>query len=215
MAYIHKKNGNVITPKALVNGHWKSKESEGMQMASGDNVSYLPGASPASQEGDKWYGYGAVASLMIVLGAVFAFNLSNESTRELGGRSLASVQEDQKIVNDLRAGQRSLQSIGIKSLPIKEKLEYETLRHYHVSFDHHDQVISVELQPHKLPIFIPNYQKFFKKYNPFFSSLSRLNKVGEEVDGELKTLKFQSQSTQVLIQENLEGYMISLNIKEM
>ena len=214
MTYIHKKDGNVIIPKSLVNGHWKSKEQQD-QVSSRDNVSYLPGVSPVStSKEDKWYGYGAAASLMIVLGAIFVLKPNVGDDRSLASTIQPTVQEDQKVVHNLRAGQRELQSIGVKKLTLREKLEHEMFRHYHVSFDHDDQVVSVELQPHREPIFIPHYQTFFKKYKAFFSSLKSVRKAGEAESDGLRTITFQSKSTQVLIQENSQGYMISLNIKE-
>ena len=226
MIYIHKKDDNLIIPKALVNGHWQPKEQAQQRIiASGDNVSYLPGALPSNHQqedlpSDKWYGYGAVATLMIVLGGVFLSNMQNDQERELASILPApefieyQPQRDQKIVNQLRSGERSLQSVGSKNLELKDRLEYEDLRSYHVSFNNYDQVIHVELKPESHPSYISNYQEFFQKYEPFFSSLDSVKKVNEEEDDVIKTLTFQANQSLLFIQEDQQGNLISLNVKE-
>ena len=225
MAYIHKKEKNVIIPKALFNGHWNS-EKESLSLASGDNnVHYLPTQTTQKKEdarevaSDKRYGFGIAAALLIVLGGTLVFNTEDVD------RGLASLvppeqpeyqpKKDQEIVQKLRSGERNLQSLGAKNLELKDRLEYEELRAYYVSFNDYDQVVAVELKPEVEPFYIPNYQKFFQKYEPFFSSLHSVQKKNEKQDGELKTLTFQSDRSLLVVQEDLQGNMISLNIEEM
>ncbi len=223
MTYIYKKDGNLITPKALVNGHWR--RSEQGQIASGDNVAYLPGVSQANNEdnsnsrSEMRYGYGAVAILMLVLGALFVTQVRNEDDRYLASMPEPEmiepqVEKDQEMLNQLRGGERDLQSLGAKTVELKDRLEYEALHPYYVSFNNYDHVIAVELKPDGEPLFISSYQQFFQKYEPFFFSLNVIQKINEEEGEGIITLTFQSNQFLLHIEEDQQGNMISLNVEE-
>ena len=71
MGYIKKKEGNLLVPKALFNGHWQTTEKDGMPQAEG-SLAYLPHYKNKNQnQQEVWMGHGAAASVLLIFCGLF------------------------------------------------------------------------------------------------------------------------------------------------
>ena len=116
MGYIKKKEGNVLIPKALFNGHWRTQETEMPQAVGSDNIAFLPYHNKNSPRKEVWLGHGAAASVLMIFCGLFVVQNMRETGEE--GRALASDpllaveeenSEDDLIIADLNSGREGTQ----------------------------------------------------------------------------------------------------------
>lgn len=236
MGYIKKKEGNVLIPKALFNGHWQTKNSQDKELKQAvgqDNVVFLPqheNQRSSQNQKEIWIGHGAVASVLVVFcGLLIVQNM--EGIGE-GGRDLASdplstpdiVEENQQdidnsVVSDLNSGRRSLSSINDVSLEEKEYFEYTVLNSYYVSFDANDVLSEVQLRPEKSPIYIKDHVKFIQSNRDFFPSYSQIQNetASFDEDENLKTSIYRMTGSSgvfgISFQTDEQGMLISIVVE--
>ncbi len=194
MGYIKKKEGNLLVPKALFNGHWQTQEKERADANEGDVVFLPQGRRPHRRE--VWIGHGAAASVMVVFcGLLVVQNLKDsgeEGGRDLAGHPLsAEVVEggqkaDSRIISDFNEGRRDLSSINRASLEQKEYFEHTLLNSYYVSFDRDDLLSEAQLRPEKTPMYIKSHREFLQKNRSFFPKYSKIQNVKKHFDGDEK-----------------------------
>ena len=235
MGYIKKKEGNLLIPKALFNGHWQTKNSQDTELKQAvgqDNVAFLPqheNQSSSQNQKEIWIGHGAVASVLVVFcGLLIVQNMKGIGEDE-GDRGLASdplsipeiVEEgqqdiDNSIISDLNSGRRKLSSINDTSLEEKEYFEHTILNSYYVSFDSDDVLSEVQLRPEKSPIYIKDHIEFLQNNRDFFPSYSQIQNVNESFDEDenLKTSIYRmtssSRAVDVSFQTDEQGMLISI-----
>lgn len=208
MGYIKKKDGNLLIPKALYNGHWQTKNAQDREFKKAvgqDNVVFLPqheNQRPVQSPKEMWIGHGAVASVLVIFCGLLVIQ-NMEGVREgEGDRVLASnpfstpdiVEENQEsidnsIVADLNSGRRGLSSINDTSLEEKEYFEHKVLNSYHVAFDSDDILTEAQLRPEKSPIYIKSPTEFIQNNRDFFPAYSQLQNVNQFFEDDSRQLK--------------------------
>ena len=239
MGYIKKKEGNLLVPKALFNGHWQTRsnaqETEAKHAVGDNNVVFLPhheNTPHSPNQKEVWIGHGAVASVLVVFCGLLVIHNIRDVGDE-GGRGLASDplsvvevmgNEDQKnvdndIVEDLNDGRRDLSSINEISLEEKEYFEHTLLNSYYVSFDADDLLSEVQLRPEKNPIYIKEPTEFIQQNQVFFPGYSQIQNVKEYFDSD-ENLKISvysmagaSNSSNVSFQTDEQGMLISIIVE--
>ncbi|MDE0151084.1 MAG: hypothetical protein OXK80_01125 [Bdellovibrionales bacterium] len=238
MGYIKKKEGNLLIPKALYNGHWQTKSSQEREFKKAvgqDNVVFLPqheNQGPVQSQKEMWIGHGAVASVLVIFCGLLVIQ-NMESLREVdGNRGLASdpfstpdlVEENQQdidndIVEDLNSGRRDLSSINDTSLEEREYFEHTVLNSYYVEFDSDDILTEVQLRPEKSPIYIKSHTDFIQNNRGFFPAYSQFQNVNQffDEDEQLKTsvyrLSGSGESVDVSFQTDAQDMLISIIIE--
>ena len=238
MGYIKKKEGNLLIPKALFNGHWQTKnaqDKEFKQAVGQDNVVFLPqheNQHSSQNQKEVWIGHGAVASVLVVFcGLLIVQNMKGIGDGE-GDRGLASdplstpeiVEEgqqdiDNSIVADLNSGRRDLSSINETSLEEREYFEHTVLNSYYVAFDANDILSEVQLRPEKSPIYIKDHMEFIQNNRDFFPAYSQIQNVNEsfDEDEQLKTFMYRMTGSSGVVdasfQTDEQGMLISIIVE--
>ncbi len=238
MGYIKKKEGNLLVPKALFNGHWQTRsneqEKEIKHAVGEDNVVFLPdheNTHNTQNRRDIWIGHGAVASVLIVFCGLFVVHnmkdIGEEGDRGLASDPLSSVEIeedgqraiDNNIVADLNNGRRELSSINEASLENREYFEHTLLNSYYVSFDADGVLSEVQLRPEKAPIYIKDHKEFIQKNGAFFPEHSQIQNMKEDFDLDegLKAFIYRltgpSNVSDVSFQTDEQGMLISVIIE--
>lgn len=224
MGYIKKKEGNLLIPKALSNGHWQAQEQD-IPLQTEGNVAFLPYRKHSTQK-EIWMGHGAVASVLMVFCGLFL--IQNMKKTEEQGRALASDpllmmeeenSEDDFIVADLSSGRRDLNSISEFSLEQKEYFEHTVLNSYYVSFSAKGKLSEVQLRPEKLPIHVKDHREFIQKNREFFPEYSQIQNVRESFSEEenLKTYVYRmtnsSSTAHVNFHTDEQDFLISILVE--
>ena len=230
MSYIKKKEGNLLVPKALFNGHWQEQGTETIEGGEG-NLAFFPHHrknKPAYQK-EIWMGYASLASVLMVFCGLLV--VQNMKTEEEGSRGLASdpfstpemneeKNTDDSIIEDLNSGRRDLSSVNEFSLEEREYFEHTVLNSYYVSFDAEDVLSEVQLRPEKIPIYIKDHKEFIQKNRDFFPEYSQIQDVKQsfDVDEKLKTSVYRmangsSDSSRASFQTDEQGMLISILIE--
>ena len=205
MKYIKKKKDN------LLEGPWKKRTSFQVR-ASRDSEAY----SPSSRK-DQWMGYGAMASVMMVLCGALTFHL-NQKEDSGSGRYLSSVEyapeQDVKILEELNSGKRELSSINESSLEEKEHLEYTTLQNYYVSFDVQGFLSEIQLKPGKSPIHLKDPSSFVDKHKAFFPPYKSMSRLKEKTESNTFVYVLQgSDHLKLVFNLNDENQLVSFTLK--
>ena len=228
MGYIKKKEGNLLVPKALFNGHWQTMEKEGNPQTEG-NLAYLPHYKNKTQKETQkeiWMGHGAVASVLLIFCGLFMvqnMKETEESSRGLASNPLTVMEEensqDDHIVEDLNSGRRELSSINESSLEEKEYFEHTVLNSYYVSFSASDVLSEVQLRPERTPIYIKDHREFIQNNREFFPEYSQIQNVKKSFDSDenLKTSVYRmihsSKGVRVSFQTDEQDFLISILVE--
>jgi len=236
MGYIKKREGNLLMPEALFNGHWQTKNSQDKELEPAvgqDNVVILPRYEDqrfSQNKKEVWIGHGVVASVLMVFCGLLI--LQNMEGIEEGSRDLASdpfstpdiIEENQQdidnsVVLDLNSGRRNLSSINDVSLEEKEYFEHTVLNSYYVSFDANDVLSEVQLRPEKSPIYIKDHVEFIQNNRDFFPSYSQIQNetASFDEDESVKTSIYRmtgsSEIFGVSFQTDEQGMLISIIVE--
>ena len=227
MGYIKKKEGNLLVPKALFNGHWQQTEKEAMPQTEG-NVVLLPHHKKTKTQKEMWMGHGAVASVLLVFCGLFMvqnMTETEEESRGLASDPLAMMEEqnsqDDDIVADLNSGRRELSSVNESSLEEKEYFEHTVLNSYYVSFSASGVVSEVQLRPEKTPIYIKDHREFIQNNRDFFPKYSHIRDVEESFnsDANVKTSVYRMsmlpspEGVRVSFQTDEQDFLVSILVE--
>lgn len=228
MGYIKKKEGNLLIPKALFNGHWQTAEKEPQPQIEG-NLVFLPHHQNKTQKETQkeiWMGHGAAASVLLILCGLFM--VQNMKETEEGSRGLASDplefmeeenSQDDHIVEDLNSGRRELSSLNESSLEEKEYFEHTVLNSYYVSFSASGILSEAQLRPEKTPIYIKDHKEFIQIHRAFFPEYSQIQDVEESFDSDenLKTSVYRmilsSENVRVSFQTDGQDFLVSILVE--
>jgi len=229
MGYIKKKEGNLLIPKALYNGHWQTKRAQDKEFKKAvgqDNVVRLPEIQRSSHnQKDIWIGHGAVASVLVVFcGLLVVQNMKSVGDRGLASDPLSAPifiegDKDSSIVADLNSGRRDLSSINDTSLEEKEYFEHTVLNSYYVTFDADDVLSEAQLRPEKSPIYIKSHAEFVQNNRGFFPPYSQIQNIDEffDEDEKLKTFVYRlvgpSEVSDVSLQTDEQDMLISIIVE--
>lgn len=234
MGYIKKKEGNLIIPKALSNGHWQVREEKEFKNAVGqDNIAFLPHYDKKDRHShsqtDVWIGHGAVAGVIAVFCGLLIVHNMKEGDRVLASDpndpSIVEVADekqkdiDNNIVENLNSGKRELSSINEVSLEEKEYFEHTLLNSYYVSFDAEDLLSEVQLRPEKSPIYIKDHMEFIHKNSSFFPQYSQIQNISDtfDLDENLKISVYRmtgsSDVSSVNFRTDEQGMLISIIVE--
>ena len=224
MGYIKRKEGNLLVPKALFNGHWQNMEKEVLPQTEG-NLAYLPHHKNKTQK-EVWMGHGAVASVLLIFCGLFMVQNMKDTEEDLRGLAsdpLTVMEEknsqDDHIVADLNSGRRELSSVNDFSLEEKEYFEHTVFNSYYVSFSTEDTLSEVQLRSEKTPIYIKDHREFIQNNRKFFPEYSQIQTVEKSFDSDkkLKTSVYRmihsSEGVRVSFQTDEQDFLISILVE--
>ena len=187
MRYVKKKEGNLLVPAALSNGHWQTKKQQTAH-ENAANVAFLPGYGKTQNRKNVWMGHGAVAGVMLIFcGSLIVQSMKfEEEDRGLAGVEMRKEQKaaDEGIAADLNEGRRDLSSINRMSLRKREHFEHVLLNSYDVSFNGGRLLSEAQLRSGKTPLPIKDHKEFIQENRRFFPKYSEIEFVKTHFDSD-------------------------------
>ena len=204
-------------------------EQEVTEKVSGDNVVSLKLPEPSRDHEpytpytnkEVWIGGAAVACLILVFSGATVLNIQWDQKRYSSTRNLASANQkrDADLLESLKNGKRNLSSIQSEaSLLKKEKLRYQALKSYHVSFDLDGVVSEVELQAGKEPIRIDNFADFIREHSSVFPPFKDVVKYESYLESnenlQVSVYLLKEGDSQVTVRMTSDGLLMSFLLEK-